>query len=98
MKLLDEEGIDFERVDYFLDPLSAETLKALLGKADLKPRDVLRTRDPAYADLGLEDESISDDRLILAMVEHPGLLQRPIVVRGDRAVLGRPIERVRALL
>lgn len=98
MKLLAEEGIDFERVDYFVDPLDEATLVSLLSKGGLAPRDVLRTRDPAFKELGLADPSLSDEAIVAAMVEHPGLLQRPIVVRGDRAVLGRPIESVRALL
>ena len=98
MKLLDEEGVDFERVNYFIDPLSRHALVALLGKGDLRPRDVLRKGDKAYKELGLGDESVTDDALIDALVLHPGLLQRPIVERGDRAVLGRPIENVRLLM
>jgi arsenate reductase len=98
VKLLDDEGIDFARVDYFVEPLSAPTLSALLRKAGLEPRDALRKRDKAYAALGLDDPSVSDADIIRAMVEHPGLLERPLVERGDRAVLGRPIERVLELL
>lgn len=98
MKLLAEEGVDFQRVNYFIEPLDAEALRALLVKGGLSPREVLRSRDPAYEALGLADEKLGDDALIDAIVRHPGLLQRPIVERGDRAVLGRPIERVRALL
>ena len=97
MKLLAEEGIDFDRVDYFVDAFDADTLRSLLAKARLDPRDVLRKREKVYKELGLEDTSVSDDALIEAIVEHPGLLQRPIIERGGRAVLGRPIERVREL-
>jgi len=97
VKLLEEEGVPFERVDYFVDPLDEVTLRDVLAKADLSARDVLRTRDPAYRDLGLDDETVDDASIVAAMVEHPGLLQRPIIVKGDRAVLGRPIENVRAL-
>ena len=97
MKLLDDEGVDFERVNYFVDALDADTLRDLLRKADLRPRAVLRKREKAFAELGLADESLPDEALISAIVAHPGLLQRPIVVRGDRAVLGRPVERVREL-
>ena len=98
MKLLDEEGADFERVNYFINPLSREALVTLLRKSDLRPRDVLRKGEKAYKELGLGDESVTDDALVDALVLHPGLLQRPIVERGDRAVLGRPIENVRLLL
>lgn len=98
MKLLAEEGIDFDRVDYFIDPFDEATLRRLLENAGLGPRDILRTRDPAYKDLGLADASVSDEQILKAMVEHPGLVQRPIVERGDRAVLARPVENIRALL
>lgn len=97
MKLLEEEGIAFDRVDYFVEPLNVAALTALLQKGELRPRDVLRTREKEYRELGLDDESVDDAALIAAMVEYPGLLQRPIVVRGDRAVLARPIDHVREL-
>jgi arsenate reductase len=96
--LLTERGIDFERVNYHVDPLPEEKIRELLRKAGVGPREVLRTKEPEYAELGLADPSVSDDDLIAAMVEHPPLLQRPIVERGDRAVLARPPERVLELL
>mgnify|MGYP001305919496 FL=1 len=97
MQLLKEEGLDFERVNYFVDPLDEITLREILSKAGLSPRDVLRTRDRVYSELNLDSDDVSDDVLLAALVEHPSLLQRPIIVRGDSAVLGRPIENVRAL-
>jgi len=97
-RLLQDEGIEFERVNYFVHPLGADALRALLSKAGLSPRDVLRKREPAYRELGLADETIGDEELLTALVAHPELLQRPIIERGDRAVLGRPIEAVRSLL
>ena len=97
MQLLEEEGLNFERVNYFLDPLDEITLREILSKAGLSPRDVIRTRDRVYSELNLDSDDLSDDVLLAALVEYPSLLQRPIVVRGDRAVLGRPIENVRAL-
>ena len=97
MQLLKEEGLDFERVNYFVDPLDEITLREILSKAGLSPRDVLRTRDRVYRELNLDSDDVSDDVLLAALVEHPSLLQRPIIVRGDSAVLGRPIENVRAL-
>ena len=97
MQLLEEEGLNFDRVNYFLDPLDEITLREILSKAGLSPRDVIRTRDRVYSELNLDSDDLSDDVLLAALVEHPSLLQRPIIVRGDRAVLGRPIENVRAL-
>jgi arsenate reductase (glutaredoxin) len=64
----------------------------------LGPRDILRTGEPVYRELGLGKREVADDELIALMVEHPALIQRPIVERGARAVLGRPVENVRALL
>ena len=98
MQLLKKEGLDFERVNYFVDPLDEITLREILSKAGLSPRDVLRTRDRVYSELNLDSDDVSDDVLLAALVAHPSLLQRPIIVRGDSAVLGRPIENVRALL
>lgn len=97
MQLLKEEGLDFERVNYFVDPLDEITLREILSKAGLSPRDVLRTRDRVYSELNFDSDDVSDDVLLAALVAHPSLLQRPIIVRGDSAVLGRPIENVRAL-
>ncbi len=97
MQLLKEEGLNFDRVNYFLDPLDEITLREILSKAGLSPRDVIRTRDRVYSELNLDSDDLSDDELLAALVEYPSLLQRPIIVRGDRAVLGRPIENVRAL-
>ena len=98
MKLLQERGVDFERVNYHVEGLTDAQLRRLLAKADLSPRDVLRRREPLGRELGLEDPGRSDDELIAAMVEHPQLVERPIVERGDRAVLARPVERVLELL
>ena len=96
--LLAERGIEPERVDYHVTGLTEAEIRDLLAKAGASPRDVLRTREPVYAELGLGERDVSDDELIALMAEHPQLVQRPIVVRGDRAVLARPVERVLELL
>lgn len=64
----------------------------------LAPRDILRTSEPVYKELSLGKSEFSDDELISLMLKHPDLIQRPIIERGDKAVLGRPVENVRALL
>lgn len=64
----------------------------------LAPRDILRTSEPVYRELGLGKNDFSDDELIALMLKHPDLIQRPIIERGDNAVLGRPVENIRALL
>ena len=97
-KLLRESGISFEKVNYYTAPLSRKKLTELLRKMNLKPRDVMRKGEPIYKELGLAEDKFSDSELISLMIEHPDLLQRPIVERGDRAVLGRPTENVKELL
>jgi arsenate reductase len=97
-KLLRESGIPFEKVNYYIEPLTKKKLTELIRKMNVKPRDLLRKSEPIYKELGLANDEFSDSELIGLMVEHPDLLQRPIVERGDRAVLGRPIENVKELL
>jgi arsenate reductase len=92
--LLTERGISFERVDYIVDPLSASEIRELLAKAGLRPRDVVRMKEPGARELPLDD----DEAVLAALERRPELLQRPIVVHGGRAVLARPPERVLELL
>jgi arsenate reductase (glutaredoxin) len=96
--LLTERGVDFDRVDYHVEPLPADRIRDLLRKADMRPRDALRTKEPMVAERDLLREDLPEDELIELMAQHPALLQRPIVERGDRAVLARPIERALELL
>jgi arsenate reductase len=96
--LLNERGIDFQSVEYHVTGLTEPELRGLLASMQCSPREVLRMREPLVKELRLDDHEISDDQLVTQMVEHPVLVQRPIVTRGDRAVLARPIERVLELL
>ena len=73
-------------------------MRDLLRKMGMKPRELLRTSESIYRELGLAQKELSDDEIISLMVKHPDLIQRPIVERGDAAVLGRPTENVNALL
>jgi arsenate reductase len=97
-KLLRESGVAFEKINYYLDPLSEKQLRVLIKKMGIKPRELLRASERIYRELGLGRKDFSDDQIISLMVKHPDLIQRPIVERGDRAVLGRPTENVKALL
>ncbi|HJS24589.1 MAG TPA: ArsC/Spx/MgsR family protein [Pyrinomonadaceae bacterium] len=97
-KLLRESGVSFEKVNYYIQPLTRKKLTELIKKMNLKPRDLLRKSEPIYKELGLAEDKFSDSELIGLMIEHPDLLQRPIVERGDRAVIGRPTENVKQLL
>ena len=97
-KLLRESGVSFEKVNYYTAPLSEKKLKELLVKMKLTPRDILRTSEAIYKELGLRTGEFTDDELVSLMIKHPDLIQRPIVERGNRAVLGRPTENVKSLL
>jgi arsenate reductase len=97
-KLLRESGVSFEKVNYYIEPLTRKKLTELLGKMKLTPRDILRTSEPIYRELGLGKGEFTDDKIISLMIQHPDLIQRPIVERGNRAVLGRPVENVKSLL
>jgi arsenate reductase (glutaredoxin) len=96
--LLEERGIDFDRVDFHVEPLTRAELAELVHKAGVPARDLFRSREPVYADLRLGEREVGDEEAIDLMAEHPQLLQRPVVVRGERALLARPIERVEELL
>jgi arsenate reductase len=96
VSMLDASGKPFKRVRYYDDPLSAQKLQELLGKLEMRPIDIVRTKEPLYKELGVAD--MSDEEIIAALTEHPDLLQRPIVEYGDRAVLGRPPEKVEAFV
>ena len=97
-KLLRESGIPYEKVNYYTAPLTQKKLTELLRKMKMTPRELLRTSEPVYRELGLGKGEFTDDELIDLMIKHPDLIQRPIVERGNRAVLGRPTENVKALL
>jgi arsenate reductase len=97
-RFLRERDVDFSKVNYYLEPLSEKKLRVLIKKMGIKPRELLRTSESIYRELGLSKKDFSDDEIISLMAKHPDLIQRPIVERGDRAVLGRPTENVKELL
>ena len=91
-----EKGVAYESVHYIDKPLSANELKGLLSTAGVMPADVVRKNEPAYQE-HVAGRELSDAQLIAVMVKHPELVQRPIVVRGGKAVLARPVARLREL-
>ncbi len=97
-RLLRESGTPFEKVNYYTAPLTKKKLRELLAKMKLSARALLRASEPIYRELGLGKNEFREDDIISLMIEHPDLIQRPIVERGSRAVLGRPTENVKALL
>ena len=98
LALLEENGIQPRVVKYLEFPPGTAELKELLEKLQMTPRQLLRKGESEYKELGLADDSLDDDALVEAMARHPKLIERPIVVLGERAVLGRPPESVLELL
>ena len=94
LALLEEKGITPKIVKYLETPPSAAELKRILDKLGLKARDILRKGEAAYDELGLKDSGHTDDELLALMVKNPILIERPIVVSGARAAIGRPSEAV----
>jgi arsenate reductase len=92
LALLSQHAASFEVVDYLTRPLSMAELRGLCQQLGVPARKLLRSGEAAYQTLGLADEGLSDDVLLAAIVAHPILLQRPIVVNGSHAVIARPPE------
>ncbi|HWN98203.1 MAG TPA: arsenate reductase (glutaredoxin) [Blastocatellia bacterium] len=98
LKILRDRDADFDAVNYYDTPLSPVELRNLIDKLGMSRRELLRKDEQIYRDLNLARREVSDDELIELMVAYPDLIQRPIVVRGNKAVLGRPPESVEELL
>ncbi len=98
LALLEEEGIEPTVIRYLDDPPSPERLQEVLGYLGIAPRELLRRREAAYKELGLGDDSLEDEEIIAAMVRRPKLIERPVVIRGPRAAIGRPPESVLEIL
>ena len=94
LQLLEDNNIESDIVLYLETPPDAGTLKDILGKLGISARELLRKGEDAYKENNLSDNSLSDDQLIAAMVAHPKLIERPIVVHGNKAAIGRPPEQV----
>ena len=99
LQLLQDNGVAPEVVEYLKTPCTAAEIEEILHKlGDPDPRVIMRKKEAVYKEAGLDDESLGRDDLIEAMAQCPSLVERPIVVKGDRAVIGRPPENVLDLL
>jgi arsenate reductase len=98
LALIREAGIEPKVVEYLKTPPSARELKAIIKRMGVSVRDVIRTKEEAYASLKLDNPKLSDDQLIEAMAAHPILINRPIVVTAKGARLGRPPQAVKDIL
>ena len=95
---LKESGVDFDAVNYYVDPIPKKKLLDLLRKMKMTPRELLRTKEPVYKTLRLGERDLSDDEIVDLMTKNPDLIQRPIVEKGGRAILARPAERLKEIL
>ena len=97
LKLLEEQGEAVEIFKYLDETISQEDIKEILRLIGAKPRDIMRTKEAIYKELGLKDVT-DDEALIEAMVAHPKLIERPIVIKDNKAVIGRPPQKVLEIL
>ena len=98
LEILSDLGLRPVVVEYLKTPPEPSALRDVLGRLGMGPRQLMRAGETPYRDLGLHDESLSDEFLIQAMHDHPVLIERPVVLAGGRAALGRPPERVLDIL
>ncbi len=98
LQILKDSGKPFMAINYYEHAFTKGQLKRLLKKAGLSPKDVLRTKEDIYMELGLAKKSLSDEELLDLMVKYADLIQRPIVEKGEKVILARPADSVKKLL
>lgn len=98
LKLIEDRGLHPQVVEYLKTPPTAEELDQILRMLKLEPRDLMRRKEPEYADADLDDPGLTRETLIRAMVQRPKLIERPIVIHGEKAALGRPPEQILEIL
>jgi arsenate reductase len=94
MELLKSRGVEYDAINYYIDPIGAPRLKELIQMMGIRAIDLFRTKEDKFKELGIADSNFSDGELIDILAKNPELVQRPIVVRGEKAVLARPAEKV----
>ncbi len=95
---LKEAGVDFDAVNYYVEPIPKAKLKELLRKMGISAADLLRKKEEIYRKLRFDEKKYSDEELVDLMIKHPDLIQRPIVEKGAKAILARPAERLKEIL
>ena len=98
LAILEEQNESFDVIKYLETPPDAETLRHILATLQLSPRELMRRNEIEYAENELADEALTEDQLIQAMIEYPKLIERPIVIKGDKVAIGRPPESVLDIL
>ncbi len=97
LEILKNANADFEIIEYLKNPISAAEISSILTKLHLKPIDLVRTNEPLWKE-NFKGKDLSDADIITALVENPKLIERPIVINGDKAVIGRPPEKIISIL
>ncbi len=97
-ELLRDSGVEFETIEYLKQPPTAQELKRIVSLLGIKPADLVRRGEKLFKELGLGDQTLTDDQWIKTMVEHPKLIERPILVTEQGAAIGRPIENIQELI
>ncbi len=95
---LKESGVNFEAVNYYVDAIPKTKLKELIKKMGISASELIRKKEPIYKELKLDQKKLTDDQIVDLMVQHPDLIQRPIVEKGSKAILARPAERLKEIL
>ena len=97
VKYLEDKGVEFEIFKYLDEPITPDELQEVLRKLGKRPLEIIRTKEDIFKE-EFEDKELSDEEWILAMVEYPKLIERPIIINGDKAVVGRPAENIDTIL
>ncbi len=98
LQILRDHGVEPAIVEYLSTPPSPEQLNEILNRLNLEPRDLMRKQEPEYREAGLDNPELNREQLIQGMVDNPKVIERPIVVTDDKAVIGRPPEKVLTIL
>ena len=97
-KALIENGVNFEKVNYYIEPFSKTKLQSLLKKMKMRPSEVLRKNEKVYKDLKFKEKNYSEVQILDLMIKYPDLVQRPIIEKGNEAILARPPERIKEII
>jgi arsenate reductase len=98
IELLEKEGQHADVIEYLNTPPDAGTLESILDMLGMEPRDLMRKHEKEYAEAKLDNPNLSHEQLIAAMIEHPRLIERPIVIKNGKAIIGRPPEKILDIL
>lgn len=98
LQLIEEQGVQATVIEYLKTPPTHQQLDSILRGLEMEPRELIRTKESEYKELGLDNEALSRDQLIDAMIHTPKLIERPILIVGDQIAVGRPPENVLTIL